>query len=47
MLADNKANIVRFVTCDTFPIKINSRKLQLFRENSYGCYPCWKMAIKN
>ena len=28
------------------PMKINSRKLQLIRENPYGCYAYWHMAIK-
>ena len=32
-------------TCRDFPIKINSRKLQLIREKSYGCYAYWQMAI--
>ena len=27
-------------------VKINSRKLQLIREKSYGVYPYWQMAIK-
>ncbi len=31
---------------DGIVIKINSRKLQLIREKSYGCYPYWQMAIK-
>ena len=31
---------------DGIVVKINSRKLQLLRENSYGCYPYWQMAIK-
>ena len=34
-------------TCSDFSMKINSRKLQLIRENSYGCYSYWQMAIKN
>ena len=25
-------------TCSDFPMIINSRKLQLIRENPYGCY---------
>ena len=33
-------------TCSDFPMKINSRKLQLIRENPYGCYAYWQMAIK-
>ena len=33
-------------TCSDFPIKINSRKLQLIREKPYGCYAYWQMAIK-
>ncbi len=33
-------------TCIDWNIKINSRKLQLLREKSYGCYPYWQMAIK-
>jgi len=32
---------------DGLVIKINSRKLQLLREKSYGIYPHWQMAIKN
>ena len=32
--------------CSDFPIKINSRKLQLIRENPYDCYAYWQMAIK-
>jgi len=32
---------------DGIVIKINSRKLQLLREKSYGVYPYWQMAIKN
>ena len=31
---------------DGIVIKINSRKLQLLREKSYGVYPYWQMAIK-
>ena len=31
---------------DGIVVKINSRKLQLLREKSYGCYPYWQMAIK-
>ena len=31
---------------DGIVVKINSRKLQLIRENSYGVYPYWQMAIK-
>jgi len=31
---------------DGIVLKINSRKLQLLREKSYGCYPHWQMAIK-
>ena len=31
---------------DGIVVKINSRKLQLLREKSYGCYPFWQMAIK-
>ena len=31
---------------DEIVVKINSRKLQLLREKSYGCYPWWQMAIK-
>ena len=27
-------------------VKINSRKLQLIREKSYGCYPHCAMAIE-
>ena len=33
-------------TCSDFPIKMNSRKLQLIREKPYGCYAYWQMAIK-
>ena len=44
---DNKANIGMLITCSAFSMKINSRKLQLIREKSYGCYPYWQMAIKN
>ena len=47
MFLDDKSNIVKLITCNTTPIKINSRKLQLIREKSYGCYPYWQMAIKN
>ena len=32
---------------DGIVIKINSRKLQLLREKSYGLYHHWQMAIKN
>ena len=32
---------------DGIVIKINSRKLQLLREKSYGVYPHWQMAIKH
>jgi len=32
---------------DGIIIKINSRKLQLLREKSYGVYPYWQMAIKH
>ena len=31
---------------DGIVVKINSRKLQLLREKSYGIYPIWQMAIK-
>jgi DNA ligase (NAD+) len=31
---------------DGIVVKINSRKLQLLREKSYGCCPYWQMAIK-
>jgi len=31
---------------DGIVVKINSRKLQLLREKSYGTYPFWQMAIK-
>ena len=31
---------------DGIVVKINSRKLQLLREKSYGVYPYWAMAIK-
>ena len=31
---------------DGIVVKINSRKLQLLREKSYGTYPYWQMAIK-
>ena len=31
---------------DGIVVKINSRKLQLLREKSYGTYPHWQMAIK-
>ena len=31
---------------DGIVVKINSRKLQLLREKSYGCYPFWQMAVK-
>ena len=33
-------------TCSDFTMKINSRKLQLIRENPYACYAYWQMAIK-
>ena len=32
---------------DGIVVKINSRKLQLLREKSYGCHPFWQMAIKS
>ena len=32
---------------DGIVVKINSRKLQLLREKSYGTYPFWQMAIKH
>ena len=32
---------------DGIVIKINSRKLQLLREKSYGVYPHWQIAIKH
>jgi len=32
---------------DGIVVKINSRKLQLLREKSYGVYPFWQMAIKS
>ena len=31
---------------DGIVVKVNSRKLQLIREKSVGCYPYWQMAIK-
>ena len=31
---------------DGIVVKINSRKLQLLREKSYGCYPYWQSALK-
>ena len=31
--------------CSDFPMKINSRKLQLIREKPYGCYAYWQMKI--
>ncbi len=31
---------------DGIVVKLNSRKLQLIREKSYGTYPYWQMAIK-
>ena len=31
---------------DGIVVKINSRKLQLLREKSYGVYPYWQMALK-
>ena len=31
---------------DGIVVKINSRKLQLIREKSYGVYPYWQIAIK-
>ena len=34
------------IPTDGIVIKINSRKLQLLREKSYGIYPHWQMAIK-
>ena len=34
------------IPTDGIVVKINSRKLQLLREKSYGCYPFWQMAIK-
>ena len=46
-LFDNKANIETLITSTAFSIKIYSRKLQLIREESYGCYPYWQMVIKN
>ena len=47
MLFDNKANIETLITGTAFSMEINSRKLQLIREESYGCYPYWQIAIKN
>ena len=35
------------IPTDGIVIKINSRKLQLLREKSYGTYPFWQMAIKH
>ena len=32
---------------DGIVVKINSRKFQLIREKSVGCYPFWQMAIKH
>jgi len=32
---------------DGIVIKINSRKLQLLREKSFGCYPHWQIALKD
>ena len=34
------------IPTDGIVIKINSRKLQLLREKSYGCCPYWQLAIK-
>ncbi len=34
------------IPTDGIVIKINSRKLQLLREKSYGIYPHWALAIK-
>ena len=34
------------IPTDGIVIKINSRKLQLIRDKSYGCYPFWQRAIK-
>ena len=31
---------------DGIVVKLNSRKLQLIRENSHDCYPYWQIAIK-
>ena len=31
---------------DGIVVKINSRKLQLIREKSYGTYPFWQTALK-
>ena len=31
---------------DGIVVKINSKKLQLLRENSHGIYPYWQMAIE-
>jgi len=31
---------------DGIVVKLNSRKLQLIREKSYGTYAFWQMAIK-
>ena len=47
MLFNNEVNIETLITCTAFSMIINSRKLQLTREKSYGCYPYWHMAIKN
>ena len=34
------------IPTDGIVIKINSRKLQLIREKSYGIYPFWQMEVK-
>ena len=41
----NKQLFTNYPT-DGIVVKINSRKLQLIREKSYGVYPHWAMAIK-
>ena len=42
----NKKLFNNFPT-DGIVVKINSRKLQLLREKSFGVYPHWQIAIKN
>ncbi len=39
-------NLFNNYPTDGIVVKINSRKLQLLRERSYGVYPYWQMAIK-
>ena len=41
-----EGKLFRKYPTDGIVVKINSRKLQLIREKSYGVYPYWQMAIK-